>query len=53
MALCDKFITEAEYNSLSEAGKVLTDLTGVYSMNQGLHLFAEDHPVITASVLSW
>ena len=53
VALCDKYLSNAVYNALNDAGKVLTDLSGLYSMNQGLLIFAEKHPQITAADLVW
>ena len=53
VALNDKFLTNADYTAFSEAGMVVTDLTGTYTMNQGLQLFADKHPVITAEDLVW
>ena len=51
VALCDRYLTNADYNAFNEAGKVLTDLTDLHSMNDGVLLFAEKHPEITVKDL--
>ena len=53
VALCDKYLTNADYTAFSEAGKVLTGITGIHSMNDGLKIFAGKHPQITAADLVW
>ena len=51
VALCDKFITNSQYTAFNESGQVIDDLTGIYTLNQGLHIFADKNPQITADKL--
>ena len=53
VALCEKYITKADYTAFSEAGKVLDSLENLHSMNDGLLIFAEKNPQITAESLVW
>ena len=53
VALNEKFLTDADYTAFNDAGKVLSELNGLYSLNQGLQIFAEKHPQITAEDLVW
>ena len=53
VALSEKFITEADYTTFSESGKLLDDFTSLYSLVDGLQIFAEKNPQITADILKW
>ena len=53
VALCDTFLPSADYTAYRDGGKVLTDLTDLHSMIDGLCFFAETHPTITAADLVW
>ena len=53
VALCDRYLTNTDYTAFSDAGKVLTELTELHSLNEGLKFFAETHPQITPEDLVW
>ena len=53
VALCDRYITLAEYTAFTEAGKVISGLDGTCTLMQGLTEFASAHPTITAADLCW
>ena len=52
VALNDRFVTDAQYNAFNEEGRVITDLENLYTLRQGLDLFAAEHPQITAADLT-
>ena len=51
VALCDKYLSSADYDSFNEAGRVITDLTNVQKNEFGLRDWLADYSTVTPADL--